>query len=117
MLNDKCTWLWGHCLLFVLGQAPTPRLAAIMGKREPAPIDNRRNLPREVERDFCGLSMRRDEGHVVDPPLGFKKRFFGRREESPGWRELEESAKERLGGPSLEWKDDERRWRWRIGVT
>ncbi|GFU35410.1 transposable element Tcb1 transposase [Trichonephila clavipes] len=39
--------------------------------------------------------MRRDEGHVVDPPLVFKKGFFMRREKSPGWRELEESAKER----------------------
>ncbi|GFV02068.1 uncharacterized protein TNCV_3479951 [Trichonephila clavipes] len=37
MLIDKCTWPWDHCLLFELGQAPTSRMAVIMGKREPAP--------------------------------------------------------------------------------
>ncbi|GFX91431.1 hypothetical protein TNCV_3545141 [Trichonephila clavipes] len=82
MLSDKCKWSWGHCLLFDLGRALTPRLAAIMIKESRHLIDNRR------------------------------------REESPGWRELEESAKERLD-PRLEWKgrkDDERRWCWRIGV-
>ncbi|GFU07333.1 hypothetical protein TNCV_2656411 [Trichonephila clavipes] len=42
MLSDECTWPWGHWLFFDLGQAPTPRLAVIMVKREPAPIDNRR---------------------------------------------------------------------------
>ncbi|GFS56003.1 hypothetical protein TNCV_2564491 [Trichonephila clavipes] len=42
--------------------------------------------------------MRRDEWRVVDPSLVFKKTFFqdtGEKEPCPGWRELEESAKER----------------------
>ncbi|GFW94710.1 hypothetical protein TNCV_4247501 [Trichonephila clavipes] len=43
-LRDQCTWLWGHCLLFDLGEAPTPRLAVIIVKGVPAPIDNRRSL-------------------------------------------------------------------------
>ncbi|GFV08879.1 hypothetical protein TNCV_3821221 [Trichonephila clavipes] len=34
--------------------------------------------------------MRRDE--VVEPPLVFKKGFFRRREESPGWGKLEDEA-------------------------
>ncbi|GFU81961.1 hypothetical protein TNCV_516421 [Trichonephila clavipes] len=42
MLNDQS--VRGHCLLFDLGEASTPRLAVIMVKREPAPIDNRRRL-------------------------------------------------------------------------
>ncbi|GFT27469.1 hypothetical protein TNCV_1275661 [Trichonephila clavipes] len=69
----------------------------------------RTNRTREAERDFCGLPMRRE------PCQGSKE--LGR--ESPGWRELEESAKEKRLGPRLEWKgrkDVERRWRWRIGV-
>ncbi|GFW48421.1 hypothetical protein TNCV_1109821 [Trichonephila clavipes] len=55
-------------------------------------------------RDFCGLPMRRDEGRVVYSPLVFKRVFLRRREESagswelegesPGSRELEESAEE-----------------------
>ncbi|GFT08273.1 protein I'm not dead yet [Trichonephila clavipes] len=32
----------------------------------------------KAERDFSGLPMRRDEGHVVDPPLVFKKGGLGR---------------------------------------
>ncbi|GFX27901.1 hypothetical protein TNCV_3083241 [Trichonephila clavipes] len=38
MFSDQCTWPWGPCLLFELGQAPTPRLAVIMVKREPTPL-------------------------------------------------------------------------------
>ncbi|GFW81450.1 hypothetical protein TNCV_377981 [Trichonephila clavipes] len=72
MLYDKCTWPWGHCLLFELGQAPTPRLAVKMVKREPATIDNRRSL---------------------------------RRKESPGWRELDESPKERMTEIGVEGKE------------
>ncbi|GFX97885.1 hypothetical protein TNCV_4905361 [Trichonephila clavipes] len=45
------------------------------------------NKTREAERDFCDLSIRRDERHVVDPPLVFKMVFFsgdeGARERSP----------------------------------
>ncbi|GFX12337.1 hypothetical protein TNCV_63831 [Trichonephila clavipes] len=85
MLNDKCKSPFGHCLLFDLGQAPTPRLAIIMVKKEPAPSDYRRSLTRDAERAICGLSMRRDEGRVVDPPLVFKKGFIG-----DGRRALEE---------------------------
>ncbi|GFU75826.1 hypothetical protein TNCV_1652861 [Trichonephila clavipes] len=44
MLSDKYTWPWVHWLLFDLGEVPTPRLAGIMVKIEPAPIDNRRSL-------------------------------------------------------------------------
>ncbi|GFX33088.1 hypothetical protein TNCV_5042561 [Trichonephila clavipes] len=73
MLNDKSAW--GHCLLFDLGGAPTPRLAVIMVKRESAPLYNRRTL---------------------------------RREESPGGRDLEVSAKER---------DWDRDWSGREGET
>ncbi|GFT44392.1 hypothetical protein TNCV_5054141 [Trichonephila clavipes] len=29
-----------------------------------------------AERDFCDLPIRRDEGHIVDPPLLFKRVFF-----------------------------------------
>ncbi|GFW06767.1 hypothetical protein TNCV_3288671 [Trichonephila clavipes] len=55
------------------------------------------NKTREAEGYFRGFPMRRDEGRVVDPPLVFKT-VFRRREESPGWRELGKSAKEkRLG--------------------
>ncbi|GFX97319.1 hypothetical protein TNCV_1076901 [Trichonephila clavipes] len=64
----------------------------------------RTNSTREAEGDFCGLPMRRDEERVVDPPLVFKKGGLETggvswRErtwkESPGWRELEKSAKEK----------------------
>ncbi|GFV73580.1 uncharacterized protein TNCV_1269601 [Trichonephila clavipes] len=54
------------------------------------------------EIDFGDLSMRRDEGCVVDLPLVFKKGFFFRireRKALSGSRELEESAKERGLGP------------------
>ncbi|GFV97304.1 hypothetical protein TNCV_2038141 [Trichonephila clavipes] len=44
--------------------------------------------------DFRGLPMRRDEGCGVDP-IWCLKRFFRRREESPGWRELEESPEKK----------------------
>ncbi|GFV78098.1 hypothetical protein TNCV_3044781 [Trichonephila clavipes] len=30
--------------------------------------------------EFCGLPMISDEGHVVDPPLVFKRVFFSREE-------------------------------------
>ncbi|GFX14320.1 hypothetical protein TNCV_1768141 [Trichonephila clavipes] len=36
----------------------------------------RTNRARETERVFCSLSMRRNEGHVLDPPMVFKKGFF-----------------------------------------
>ncbi|GFX67444.1 hypothetical protein TNCV_3463331 [Trichonephila clavipes] len=65
------------------------------------------NRTREAERDFCDLPIRRDEGRVVDPPLVFKRVFFletkkpekgallwGGGRKIPGWRQLEESAKE-----------------------
>ncbi|GFT47662.1 hypothetical protein TNCV_1939991 [Trichonephila clavipes] len=56
------------------------------------------------ERDFCGLPMRRDERRVVGHSCCLEKGFFRRRrkknpggrelEESPGWVDLAESAKE-----------------------
>ncbi|GFW12931.1 hypothetical protein TNCV_3328641 [Trichonephila clavipes] len=46
-LCDKCTWPWGHCLLFDLGGAPTTRLAAIKVKDSRHLIDNRRSLSRK----------------------------------------------------------------------
>ncbi|GFW19629.1 hypothetical protein TNCV_1605201 [Trichonephila clavipes] len=65
MLSDKCTWPWGHWVLFGLGKAPTPRLAVIMVKREAAPIDNRRSLRRKEslgralkKRDLDGGGLR-----------------------------------------------------------
>ncbi|GFX59678.1 hypothetical protein TNCV_3754431 [Trichonephila clavipes] len=89
--------------------------------------DNRtKEVTREGERDFCGLSKRRDEGRVVDPPLVFKKGVLGVRKRAlEGENERRVLDRENLrralkkGGPRLEWKgrkDDERRWRWRIGV-
>ncbi|GFW83305.1 hypothetical protein TNCV_2509451 [Trichonephila clavipes] len=75
----------------------------------------RTNRTRDAERDFCGLPIRRDEGRVVAHPWCLKGFFFRRRgrgslpwiertgeespvwnglRESPGWRKLEESAKE-----------------------
>ncbi|GFS97096.1 hypothetical protein TNCV_184471 [Trichonephila clavipes] len=47
MLNDTCTGPWGHCLLFDLREAPTPRLAAIMVKENRHLIDNRRSLSKK----------------------------------------------------------------------
>ncbi|GFT17135.1 hypothetical protein TNCV_4738551 [Trichonephila clavipes] len=72
----------------------------------------RMNRTREAEADFCGLPMRRDEGHVVDPPLVFKKGFFRRREKSPGWRELEESTNEKES-----WTVEDREWSGKNGET
>ncbi|GFW05279.1 hypothetical protein TNCV_3357981 [Trichonephila clavipes] len=53
----------------------------------------RMNRTREVEGDFCGLLLRRDEERVVDPPLVFKRALEG------------ENLKRALnkGGPRLEW--------------
>ncbi|GFW39014.1 hypothetical protein TNCV_1830061 [Trichonephila clavipes] len=89
MLSDKCTWSWYHCLLFDLGQPPTPRLAVMMVKREPAPIDNRRSP--------C---MRRTRA-----PRQVSKEWIYRTKEDER-RELEESPKEKRLG----------RWRTEIGV-
>ncbi|GFY25269.1 hypothetical protein TNCV_2483891 [Trichonephila clavipes] len=67
-----------------------------------APLVSRRpgrvrtNRTREVEGDFCGLPVRRDERRVVDPPLVFIM----------GSRRREESHKEKRLG----------RWRTEIGV-
>ncbi|GFU68229.1 hypothetical protein TNCV_39391 [Trichonephila clavipes] len=73
-------------------------------------------------RDFCDLPIRRDEGRVVNTPLGFKRGFFRRKGETEKERESRRRKKSRgergagLGwrkglGPRLEFKDDERRWR------
>ncbi|GFV40146.1 hypothetical protein TNCV_1533941 [Trichonephila clavipes] len=81
----------------------------------------RTNRTREAEGDFWGLTMRRDKGRVVDPPLVFK-RVFRRREESPGWRELEESPGWRELEESPGWRELEespekkRRGRLRIEI-
>ncbi|GFV99337.1 hypothetical protein TNCV_1513091 [Trichonephila clavipes] len=85
MLSDQCTWPWGHCLLFELGQAPTPRLAVIMVKREPAPFDNRRSLNKKNPVASDGVERMETE-------------------ESPGWRELE-SPKERRTEIGVERKE------------
>ncbi|GFV55834.1 transposable element Tcb1 transposase [Trichonephila clavipes] len=64
--------------------------------------------------------MRRDEGRVVDPPLVFKRVFRRWRRALDGGN-LRRTRKKRdldCGGSRLkgkERKDDERRWRWRIG--
>ncbi|GFW57159.1 hypothetical protein TNCV_540761 [Trichonephila clavipes] len=69
---------------------------------------------------MMGLSGLAIRDKIARLPWWFLR--HGRREENPGWRELEESAKKGIldgGGPRVEWKerrDDERRWRWRIGV-
>ncbi|GFY28339.1 hypothetical protein TNCV_4396711 [Trichonephila clavipes] len=42
---------------------------------------------REAERDFCGLPIRRYEGCVVDPPLGFKRVFSGGERRALPWIE------------------------------
>ncbi|GFU93376.1 uncharacterized protein TNCV_1861061 [Trichonephila clavipes] len=67
MLCDKCKWPWGHCLLFDLGQAPTPRLAV---------IDNRRSLSKKnpaatagtlVRNVRCSRRRRIDEADISTP--------------------------------------------------
>ncbi|GFV46686.1 hypothetical protein TNCV_3846961 [Trichonephila clavipes] len=45
--SDECTGSLGHCLLFDLGEASTPRLAVIIVRGETAPIDNRRSLSKK----------------------------------------------------------------------
>ncbi|GFV63369.1 hypothetical protein TNCV_3286111 [Trichonephila clavipes] len=45
----------GHCLLFDPGQAPTPKLAAIMVKESRHPIDNRRSLSKKNPFDSAGV--------------------------------------------------------------
>ncbi|GFW10431.1 hypothetical protein TNCV_5097821 [Trichonephila clavipes] len=37
-LSDQCTWPYGHCLLFDLGEAVISRPAVIIVKEVPAPI-------------------------------------------------------------------------------
>ncbi|GFX01609.1 hypothetical protein TNCV_3971091 [Trichonephila clavipes] len=70
-------------------------------------------MTREAERaDFCGLPMRRDEERGVDPPWCLKRFFFMRRQESPGWRELEESP-EKKGT----WTVEDRDWSGKRGET
>ncbi|GFU71028.1 transposable element Tcb1 transposase [Trichonephila clavipes] len=107
MLSDKCTWPWGHCLFFDLRQAPTPRLAVIMVKREPVPIDNRRSLSCRLGR-WCDGQVCPDVGREIMAPW---LRRPGRREESPDGENLRRALKNRSLG-RLEWKgrkDDERR--------
>ncbi|GFW98844.1 uncharacterized protein TNCV_2838051 [Trichonephila clavipes] len=55
--------------------------------------------------------MRRDEGRVVNPSLVFK-RVFRRREESPGWRELEGARKRKET-----WTVEDRDWSGKKGET
>ncbi|GFW16676.1 hypothetical protein TNCV_2352981 [Trichonephila clavipes] len=84
-------------------------------------------------RVFCDQPIRRNEGRVVNTPLVFKRVLFqerrGRREETKMERRERETRREKrrkrvgrereepaLDGDkglvrSLEWKDDERRWR------
>ncbi|GFV00532.1 hypothetical protein TNCV_3645101 [Trichonephila clavipes] len=62
-----------------------------------------------LKADFCGLPIRRDEGRGVDPPWCLK-RFFRRREESPGWRELEESPEKKKT-----WMVEDRDWSGKRG--
>ncbi|GFU35580.1 hypothetical protein TNCV_1042261 [Trichonephila clavipes] len=65
--------------------------------------------------EFCGLRMISDEGHVVDPPLLFKKILFRRKGEGDGKKKKKCRERERGAGlgerkglsPRLEWKDDE----------
>ncbi|GFV82050.1 hypothetical protein TNCV_3152481 [Trichonephila clavipes] len=61
--------------------------------------------------DFCGVPIRRDESRVVDPPLEFKS-VFRSQEESPGWRELEESPKKKET-----WTVEHRDWIRKRGET
>ncbi|GFT46704.1 hypothetical protein TNCV_3184891 [Trichonephila clavipes] len=75
----------------------------------------RTNRTREDEIDFCGLSMRRDEGRVVDPPLEFKRGFLRRQEESLGLREFEQSFGWRELGESAKETDLVRDWRGKEG--
>ncbi|GFW60478.1 hypothetical protein TNCV_943451 [Trichonephila clavipes] len=42
------------------------------------------NRTREVKRDFCDLPIRRNEGRVVNTPLGFKRVLFEERRRRPG---------------------------------
>ncbi|GFW67754.1 hypothetical protein TNCV_3870851 [Trichonephila clavipes] len=113
MLCEKCTWPWGHCLLFDPEEAPTSRLAATMVKREPAP-------PMTIG-EACLKRVR--SPRPVSSEWDYRTQVV-RREESPGWRELEESAKEKILGRwrteiGVERKErrDESRWRWRIGMS
>ncbi|GFW42106.1 hypothetical protein TNCV_1905641 [Trichonephila clavipes] len=51
------------------------------------------NRPREAERDFCDLPIRKDEGRVMDPPLVFKRVFFQKLERGAlPWMEKKEKA-------------------------
>ncbi|GFV69948.1 hypothetical protein TNCV_1983151 [Trichonephila clavipes] len=68
-------------------------------------------------RDFCGLPMRRDEGRVVDSPWCVKRVFLENERRTLDQENLRRALKK--GGPRLKWKgrkEDERRWRWRIGA-
>ncbi|GFX85796.1 hypothetical protein TNCV_2471981, partial [Trichonephila clavipes] len=116
-LSDQCTWSWGHSLLFDLEKSTKSRLAVILVKGEPGPVDNRRILskiilsPRRcrengiIEQRLCDVPVCPDVGQESWPPW-FPDETGVRREESPRWRELEESPeKKRLG-----W------WRIEIGV-
>ncbi|GFT45107.1 hypothetical protein TNCV_3402071 [Trichonephila clavipes] len=59
--------------------------------RNPAPVHSRQGREGDCEfrmnrtlmrpwAEFCGLPMISDEGHVVDPPLVFKRVFFSTEE-------------------------------------
>ncbi|GFV70959.1 hypothetical protein TNCV_2355031 [Trichonephila clavipes] len=79
----------------------------------------RTNRTREVEGDFCGLPMRRDEGRVVDPPLVFKKIFLGDEMRAlDGYNLRSALKKKRLGTvEDRDWRAHERRWLWRIRMN
>ncbi|GFX21199.1 hypothetical protein TNCV_4367781 [Trichonephila clavipes] len=72
MLCDKCTWPWGHCLLFDLGGAPTPRLADIMDTKRITALD-RGNLRGEPWMESAKES------------LGPRLEWKGRRDDERRW--------------------------------
>ncbi|GFU31041.1 hypothetical protein TNCV_4468181 [Trichonephila clavipes] len=84
---------WGHCLLFDLGGALTPRLAAIKVKESRHPIDNKGSLSKKNPVTSAGVER-------MGKSPGWKE--LG---ESPGYRELEESRKERRTEIGVERKE------------
>ncbi|GFX14934.1 hypothetical protein TNCV_1486751 [Trichonephila clavipes] len=99
-MMDKCVQMWTRNY-GALGQTARVCFGVLCA-----------NQTREVQRDFCDLPMRRNEGRVVNTPLVFKRVLFSG-EKRRSEEEDEYSPGERTDGrsPGLEWKDDERRWR------
>ncbi|GFX60669.1 hypothetical protein TNCV_4917191 [Trichonephila clavipes] len=60
LLNDQCTWPWGHCLLFELRKSADTQTGRHNGEKKPAPIDN------SVLKESCRLGWCRENG-IIEP--------------------------------------------------